>query len=327
MPLGFIAVTYTGGNQLPYSLDGHTWQVPSSPISAGSYGVAYSPSLGVAVAPVYGAGSVNYTTDGLTWTSKTCPSSQWLQVCWSPEKALFVAVGESSPYVMTSPDGVTWTSRTAPGYAWHAICWSPQQSLFVAVANVTNVVMTSPDGVNWTLRTSALPNSGTWRGICWSPSLGIFVATQGAPTGSGTPDNAVIATSSTGTSFSTVATDCQGHLCTWSESVGMFVVPNSSARGSAFWTSSDGSTWTGRSSPSTRPLSVAYDEDAKVYVAVGQSGGQPVYSSDGKSWSLASGMDATRQWRHVIGCNIIPPVRRRPRTSVGILVARARSSS
>ena len=114
--------------------------------------------------------------------------NNWISVCWSPERGLFVAVAQSGTgnRVMTSPDGIAWTIRTSAfDNNWQSVCWSPERGLFVAVAisGTGNRVMTSPDGITWTVRTSAFDNQ--WTSVCWSPERGLFVAVAQTGTGTG----------------------------------------------------------------------------------------------------------------------------------------------
>ena len=112
--------------------------------------------------------------------------NNWYSVCWSPERALFVAVGISGTgnRVMTSPDGITWTARnSAADVEWIRVCWADGPGVFIAVAQTGsgNRVMTSPDGITWAVRPTPADNS--WSGICWSQELSTAVAV--AQTGTG----------------------------------------------------------------------------------------------------------------------------------------------
>ena len=118
------------------------------------------------------------------WTNQsiTANTELWADICWSPQRRLFVAVamaGGSINKILTSPNGINWTLRNTPtnNVIWRNICWSAERNLFVIVGQwgTNNGVMTSSDGINWTLRTPAL--NLNWIDVCWSPKLGIFVAT------------------------------------------------------------------------------------------------------------------------------------------------------
>jgi hypothetical protein len=100
-----------------------------------------------------------------------------MNVCWSSELRLFVAVSQDGANrVMTSNDGITWRRQWAgEDNMWRSVCWSPELRLFVAVAESgTNRVMTSNNGINW-IATRAIQNN-SWESVCWSKELGIFVA-------------------------------------------------------------------------------------------------------------------------------------------------------
>jgi hypothetical protein len=133
---------------------GHTWtgtdlalQVEYIPWN----GVAYSPSLGVWVAVSIGegaGGTGSYKSawgDGFNWNIPTTPltavdaSCRWNSVTWSPEKAIFVAIGSSGTINSAySPDGGdNWYAypsvSSVDSSTWNGIAWSPSQSLFAAV--------------------------------------------------------------------------------------------------------------------------------------------------------------------------------------------------
>lgn len=112
--------------------------------------------------------------DGVTWTSRTVPfgSITLNSITWSPDLALFVAVG-SDDSIVTSPDGITWTSRIAPSLIdWRSVVWSPDLALFVAVG-ISGIVMTSSDGITWSSETSV---DGSWFDVTWSPLLELFIS-------------------------------------------------------------------------------------------------------------------------------------------------------
>ena len=64
------------------------------------------------------------STDGITWTERTLPSSvvSWWSVTYGG--GLFVAVGLSSTIAASSTDGITWTQRTMPSSAsWTSVAY------------------------------------------------------------------------------------------------------------------------------------------------------------------------------------------------------------
>ena len=169
----FVAVASTGAVRAMYSLDGTTWVSSASLASETWIAAAYGNGLFVAV----GTDVVATTNDGITWTSRTCPTGVWTGVTYG--EGLFVAVGFSGAIrAMSSPDGVTWTARTAPGsYSWRAVTFGYDR--FVAVASsglpVTNAVMISYNGIDWLLRESpTIIPTPAWLAVTYG--AGVFVA-------------------------------------------------------------------------------------------------------------------------------------------------------
>ena len=177
----FVAVASTGAVRAMYSLDGTTWVSSASLASETWIAAAYGNGLFVAV----GTNVVATTNDGITWTSRTCPTGVWTGVTYGED--LFVAVGFSgATRAMSSPDGVTWTARTAPGsYGWRAVTFGYDR--FVAVASsglpATNAVMISYNGIDWLLRDSpTIIPTPAWLAVTYG--AGIFVAVSDINPGS-----------------------------------------------------------------------------------------------------------------------------------------------
>jgi len=113
-----------------------TWYQRSVP-SANWCSVCWSPELGLfaACANTSTTNSIVTSSDGISWSVKTCPTSDpWVNIIWSSEMSLFVVVSSSTTKIMTSVDGSTW-KITDPGLNTStAICWSPELSRFVNVS-------------------------------------------------------------------------------------------------------------------------------------------------------------------------------------------------
>jgi len=77
------------------------------------------------------------STDGITWTQRTLPSSlNWYSVAYGG--GVFVAVAYSSTDAATSTDGITWTQRTLPLYSgWKSVAYGG--GVFVAVTDEQDV--------------------------------------------------------------------------------------------------------------------------------------------------------------------------------------------
>jgi hypothetical protein len=140
---------------------GMVWTVRVLAGSAQRRAVAWN---GAIYCVVGDSGSCDTSPDGLVWTSRTIPNTNYYGIAWNG--SVFCALGYNNS-VATSPDGTTWTNHTILANAswWQDIIWTG--SLFVVVGQNTNVVLTSPDGVTWTQHT--MPASGYYTSLCAQP--------------------------------------------------------------------------------------------------------------------------------------------------------------
>ena len=200
--------------------------------------IAWSATAGVFVALPTASGAVCYTSpDGVTWTSRTMPSTNaWTSIAVN-SAGLFCAVGNTSgTAAATSPDGITWTARTLPSTAtWCSIAYNGTN--FVAIpSNAANTAAaSSPDGITWTART--LPTSAQWQQVV--ALGGTFLASSTTTAWATSPD---------GTTW-TARTGPGAGAGTFGVAVGnsLFVT----AISNVCYTSPDGITWTTRNFPST----------------------------------------------------------------------------
>lgn len=143
--------------------------------TSGSYSYtlyAASSSIGV-TATINGGTTVYTTTDGVTWTARTLPTSisitdlQYL----GGKFIIFGLVAPGAPTVITSTDGITWTQQYQyTGQPYSANFYGTQiaysGSLYVAIVFRTSggsdhqMYFTSPDGVTWTAR--SFPTALSW---------------------------------------------------------------------------------------------------------------------------------------------------------------------
>lgn len=242
-------------------------------------------------------------------------------VCWSPERAIFVAVGRfssglpTSAVCHTSGDGISWTKRstaTAPALStWTDVCWSPALSLFVAVGvdrntgpPFTNTVWTSPDGTTWTPRGIPVSSSASFSSCVWAPALGLFVIAGGI-TGTGQ----VIATSPDGINW-TGRTSPLDNLSTrgicWSPALNLLVVVSAES-GKQIMTSPDGTNWTNRTGHSfLYAYKVCWSPTYAKFYATGPyitGGANPGIESspDGVTWTpIAGAMLSTNSYGGVV---------------------------
>lgn len=224
-----------------------------------------------------------FRTTGVGFRARASALQSWLDVCWSPQLKLFVAVSTvGAQSCMTSPDGIVWTLRNTPATGWNGICWSPQLRLFVAVGSTSaQRVMTSPDGINWTLRNSA-DNARLWYHVTWSPQLGLFCATS-------TDAIASVMTSPDGINWTLRATPVATvlrNIC-WAAGANKFVAV-SPTLGDGGIVSPDGINWTQVSIGATRGwFSVQWAPDIRRFAALGSGAGAGTFaawSEDGLNW-------------------------------------------
>lgn len=114
------------------------WTGSCTGISANIYSVAWSPTLGIAVAPSYTTSSIFYSTNLINWTGVTNPTGQVMNgVCWTGGR--FIAVGAGGA-IVTSTDGINWTSRSS---GTSAVLWDVDCQGGVALAVGDGVVLRS----------------------------------------------------------------------------------------------------------------------------------------------------------------------------------------
>ena len=178
----FVVTSQGPNTNAAYSSDGTTWS-NSSTANGNWYGLAFGAGTFVTVSQgLGGTGTTNAatTTNGVTWTTRTLPSTQmWNAVAFG--NSTFVAISNAPSNVAgtaaaTSADGITWTARTFPvSSGFPAIAFG--NGVFVAQSGnwLSNLIYTSTDGITWTPRPQANPVNPY--PIDLSFGNGIFVAT------------------------------------------------------------------------------------------------------------------------------------------------------
>ena len=219
-------------------------------------------------------------------------SQTWTSVCWSPELAIYVAVGFDG-VIGTSINGLKWDTRVLGGYEneyWTSIIWSSERSLFVIVG-WSSYILTSPDGNTWTA--SSVPYN-IWNSVAWSPTLSLFVAVSWGR----------ILTSSNGTTWAQISAPVDNiwqSIC-WSPELSLFVaVAYGGGATNRVMTSSNGSTWTLQTTPGNTWQSVCWAAELGLFVAVASSGtnDRVMTSTDGITWtSRTSAID--NDWFSVV---------------------------
>ena len=204
----FVAVSsYSySGDKIVTSPDGVTWTMRDpgySDITLRS--VCWSSSLELFIATDDRNSYYLISSDGVNWDRRYPGiSCRGHDICWSPEKELFVMVGTSSSStgtIITSSDGYNWDLRLSGSEAYFgSVCWNDTLSLFVALNRSTDTdedrVYTSYDGVTWESIRGAGDSNNRWYELCWSHDLRLFVAVSMSGTSEDTTQR--IMTSPTG---------------------------------------------------------------------------------------------------------------------------------
>ena len=271
----FVAVADTGsGNRVSTSSDGIVWNSQVTP-NAPWNNVTWSPYLGLfAASAATNTNAIMTSPDGITWTSRVTPGTNhiWADVVWSSELKMFVVTdrnASSTISAMYSYDGITWIEGSTPATSldWWSCVWSPQLGLFVAVSisrnSGNNGIMTSSDGITWTGRTHNSANPAlTFGALAWSPDLGMFVAlSDGSNFGIRSTDGI------NWYSFNSIITT--GVVAgVWCPGLSKFIFTNTTTNS---YFSSDGYTWTSKTTPTTTKWAVCWSNELNKAVAVGPS--------------------------------------------------------
>ena len=201
-----------------------------------------------------------YSTNGITWTNTTMPSSQrWSAVTFANN--IFVAVsganGVTSQAAATSTNGITWVAATLPSFAsWTSVAFG--NGVFAAVSgngSASTVAATSTNGTAWTART--LPISSQWSSITFGN--GAFVTVSNISTGLRSTDGITWTTATLPASF-------------WLQVAfgnGIFLAINESGSATNVATSTNGTTWTARSvALLTQGTSIFYNTNSVTFGAL-----------------------------------------------------------
>jgi hypothetical protein len=220
-----------------------------------------------------------------TWNTNGGASSNnnWQSVASNGNIIVAVASENIGSRVMTSFDGQTWNARNpATNNDWRAICYGEDNGLFVAVSSTGtgNRVMTSPDGVTWTSRTSA--GDFLWLSVTYGGGYFVAVGFDGS--------NGKIMTSNDGITWTLLSTSITSHLRSVTYGNGQFVAVGSSGT-TRVYTSVDGITWIGQTSPIKDWTSITYGNNLYIATAVDyySTVDTIMKSEDGVSWVAISG--------------------------------------
>src|SRR5579872_2420869 len=115
----FITARNDVVNGVLTSPDGLTWTN-----QAGNNALTVAVNSSIAVSVTQAAPYMQYSTDGITWHNTPSTTGQCRAVCWSPERAEFLALDYVTGHGYVSTDGINWADRgvIAPA-AVNAVMW------------------------------------------------------------------------------------------------------------------------------------------------------------------------------------------------------------
>jgi hypothetical protein len=274
---------------------------------AGGGGGGGAPPVVALIASNGSTSTTIYTSsDGVTFTAQTTPSATGgpSNIAYSADLNQFAAVygfsgSTNTTNLLTSNGAATlWTTRTVATDQWSDVFWSHEKLLWMAVAFNSSNTSTSPDGMTWTTQgtdtdgvslTYAGGTIGQWvRGLSVSPANAIRFSTNNGTTWS---------TPTTGVTANIGANDI-----IYSSSLGqILVVTGSNGTSNALWTSTDGSTYTARTTPATQLYAGGCWSPALAqYVVVGTNA--VATSSNGTTWTAQTAANSDG-WKDCIWSN------------------------
>lgn len=218
---------------------------------------------GLGLAAIGNAGTVIFTTDALTWTTKTSGTVADLYALATPATGAFAAFGAAGTLI-TSSDASTWISATS-GTTKNLYAGVYGGARYVAVG-AEGTLITSTDGTTW--QTIAVNTTRDLRAV----GFAAVVTTSGTTT---TTTNTYVALGAAGT----LLTSTDGLAWTLRTPIstsninavvfgGQFVAVGANG---AIFTSADGIAWQAQTSGTTNELA-AITRTSTGYVAVGAAG-------------------------------------------------------
>ena len=157
-----------GASALSSTSSGTSWTTRTMSATQNWGGGSYS---GTAYA-TYGGGSVaSYSTDGITWTAATLPTTTYDSIGGNDGPVLF-AQPWAQTTLATSTNGSTWTARAFPS----TMAINNQniqhngKDKYVAVSvGETKGVYSTDNGATWTATT--LPSAGSWQSLTYGQGV------------------------------------------------------------------------------------------------------------------------------------------------------------
>jgi hypothetical protein len=147
-------VRYTSNPQ-----SGTIWTASSNVFVAGLQIESIVYDNGIFLVTIENSNIVYTSSDALTWTLRTLPSSrQWNPTIYAASKWIIIESAGSNQYV-TSTDTITWTSRSFPvSDGWLSVDYS---NGIISVIG-SQYLLISSDGITWTSQTLPLSSTVTY---------------------------------------------------------------------------------------------------------------------------------------------------------------------
>jgi hypothetical protein len=220
-------------------------------------------------------------------TDSTINSISWLDICWSPELGIFVAISNSG-IIYNSTDGINWTNNSPDQYyslsgQFKTVCWSSKLKMFVigsTIASSYNIIY-SYDGKSWGRMYVNNYNIATQK-IIWVNDLELFIAVGN----SSSYPNGLISNNGLEWDLIDLPSNKTWTSVCWCNKLNLLVAVNSNNSTNSITTSKDGYNWILYNLPGHNSTSgfnsVCWSEELNIVIAV--SSINLAYSYDGINW-------------------------------------------
>lgn len=305
IPFAFMKSSQVVAVDPVWSFKNYTFTGPS-----GVYGIAYSPDLNRYVICSNGGittatNAFSYSTDLNTWTPATNTSSNasWRGIAYGNGR--FAATTSNSVVGQTSTTGTAFTSVASMTIGAGTNTLQYVNGVFLA-GNSGNSqalsILRSADGITWS--TINVGTNGAFGAFVYA--FGKYWAFQ---------SNNVQYTSTNSTTWTsytwpgTVTSARSWRCAAYAPDLNILVVVSSNGAGSQVVTSSDGVSWTMRTTPAlnTAWTSIAYGNGRFVVMGqTGGTGGRMMTSTDGINWAYGANSASTINaggWTNIIFAN------------------------
>jgi predicted phage tail component-like protein len=274
---GMFIITGNNGVVLASS-NGITWTRKWNTVMENTffYSVTYSEVLHLLV--ISGIAGIIITSNNLEeWVKVQDGFAYSLHsVSYSKNLGVIVACGDS--VILTSTNGENWikyTSGIISNKSLHNVIYNEALEMFIVVGE-TGIILTSPDGITWTSRTSGV--SSRLRGIAYNQEKTVIV---------GEGDKVLTSVDGITWTVGTSGFDVSIYNVVYSDYYRMFMAV---VDANILIKSTDGTNWE-QLSIQTIMRDIIYNDDLKLFVAVGDYGAVTLTDGDGYKNYVASGLD------------------------------------